>query len=134
MSGALARSVWSVSLGSDGECVGVIGEDSPFGPDLLALGALQAAAAHPVAALEVADPALLAGSVALQPAIGASGAGFLAAGDEHSFWCEFFERLFRRARHESAVERELARGDLKPFELGDRAREQSVLSRVARCG
>jgi hypothetical protein len=48
------------SPGSDGKRVGVIGEDRPLSPELLALAALQAGAAEPVAALEVADPSLLA--------------------------------------------------------------------------
>ena len=47
---------------------------------------------QPVAAFEVADPAFGAGSVALQPSLGALGAGFLAAGDEHRSGLQVRER------------------------------------------
>ena len=55
---ALGRSGFSVSAGPDGQRVGVVGEDRPAGPDLLALVAFQAAAVEAVAAFEVADAAL----------------------------------------------------------------------------
>ena len=74
----------SVSPGPDGERVEVVGEDSPFSPDLPAFVAFEAAAAQPVAAFEVADPAFRAGAVAPQPTLGAFRARFLAAIDEHS--------------------------------------------------
>ena len=54
----------SVSPFTDDERVGVVGEDAPLSPDLLALVALQAGSVQPVAAFEVTDPALGPGSVA----------------------------------------------------------------------
>jgi len=62
------------SGGSDGQGVEVVGQDAPSGPGFLAVIAL-AAAAHAVAAFEVADASFGAGAVALPPALGASGAG-----------------------------------------------------------
>ena len=53
------------------------------GPDLLAFVAFEARSLQPVAAFEVTDPSLGAGSVTLQPSLGAFGTGLLAAGDEH---------------------------------------------------
>ena len=73
---------FSVSSGSDGEGVSVVGQDRPSGPDLAAFVAFEARSVHPVAAFEVADPAFGSGSVALQPSLGAPAAGLLAAGDE----------------------------------------------------
>jgi hypothetical protein len=64
--------VFSVSVGSDGECVGVVGEDRPAGPDLLALLAFQSAAVEAVAAFEVADSAFGAGAVAGEASLSAS--------------------------------------------------------------
>src|SRR5215216_615686 len=125
---------WSVSAGPGGERVGVVGEDRPLGPDLLALVALQPAAIDALAAFEVADRSFGAGSVAPQPASGASGLGFLAARDEHPLGFERLERVVGRAGHEAAVERDLARPDPKPLELGDRRRPQRVLGRVADLG
>jgi len=52
--------------------------------------------------------AFLAGAVASQPALGAFGAGLLAASDEHPVCCQGFERLVGRARLKAAVERDLA--------------------------
>src|ERR1019366_5317256 len=49
--------VRSVSPGPDGERVGVVGQDRPFSPDLLALVAFEAAAVQPVAAFGVAGAA-----------------------------------------------------------------------------
>ena len=63
--------------------VEVVGEDRPLSPDPLALVALQPAAVQSVAAFEVTDPALRPGSVARQPALGASGGRLLVASDEH---------------------------------------------------
>src|ERR1035437_7609323 len=135
MSGfALAWAVLSVSPGPDGERVGVVGEDPPLSPDLLALVAFEAAVAHPVAAFEVADASLLAGSVTLQAPIGASGARFLAARDEHPVGRELGQRLVRRAGHEPAIEGYLARGDPEPLKLRDGVGQQRVLARVARRG
>ena len=91
------------SGGSDGQGVEVVGEDAPSGPGLLAVIAHQPAAAHAVAAFEVADASLGAGAVALQPALGASGAGLLAPGDEDPFGTEVFELLGRRANGEATV-------------------------------
>ena len=64
----------------DGERVGVVGEDRPLSPDLLALVAFEAAAVQPVAAFEVADSSLGSGAVALQAALGASEPGCWRAG------------------------------------------------------
>jgi hypothetical protein len=44
---------------------------------LVALVAFEPAAVHPIAALEVADPSVGTGSVALHPALGAFGSGLL---------------------------------------------------------
>src|SRR5215213_832811 len=141
MVSAAVRSEWvrsgsgkrdrSVSRGPDGERVGVVGQDGPLSPDLLALVALQPAAVDAVAAFEVADPSFGAGSVALQPASGASGPGLLAARDEHAVGFERLERLVGRAGHEAAVERDLPRSDPKPLELGDGRRQERMLARVA---
>jgi len=106
---ALVESRWGVSAGPDGERVSVVGEDRPCGPDLLALVALEAAAVQTVAAFEVADPSFGAGSVALQTALGASGAGLLAARDEHPFGRKVAECLGGRADVEASIERDLAR-------------------------
>src|ERR1041384_5434860 len=94
----------SVSVGPDGERVGVVGQDRPFSPDLLALVTLEPAAVQPVAALEVADPALGAGPVAPQAPAGAREAGVLAAGDEHALWLERGQCVVGRAGHEATVE------------------------------
>src|ERR1039458_9773379 len=124
------ESFWSVSPGPDGERVSVVGEDRPSGPDLLAFVAFEAASAHPVAAFEVADPPLGAGSVALHPSLGAFGAGLLAARDEHPLRRKVFERLGGRPDVERTVECYLARGDPEPLELGDRVGQERVLARV----
>ena len=71
------------SLREGGVGVGVVGEGRPSVPDLVAFVAFEAAAAQAVAAFEVADPSFGAGAVALSAAAGATGAGFLAAGDVH---------------------------------------------------
>ena len=97
-----------VSGGADGQGVEVVGEDALSGPGLLAVIAFQAAAAHAVAAFEVADASFGAGAVALQPALGASGAGLLAPADEDAFGIEVFELLGRRGGGEAAVQRDLA--------------------------
>ena len=89
--GALARAPGSVSGGADGEGVEVVGQDRPGGPGLLALIALQPAAAKAVAAFEVADAAFGAGAVALQSALGASGARLLAPGDEQALEVQVFD-------------------------------------------
>src|SRR5664279_3045458 len=118
-------SLISVSSGSDGERVSVVGEDRPSGPDLLAFVAFEAGPVQAVAAFEVADPSFGAGSVALHSALGAFGAGLLAAGDEHPVRREavIVERLAGRADVEPTIERDLFRGDPQPFELRDRVRE-----------
>jgi len=54
----------SVSAGSDGERVEVVGEDRPPGPDLHSVIVFQSGSAQPVAAFEVTDPALDPGAVA----------------------------------------------------------------------
>ena len=53
----------SVSAGSDGEGVEVVGEDRPSGPDLHPVIAFEPGSAQPVAALEVTDPAFDGGPV-----------------------------------------------------------------------
>src|ERR1035437_150381 len=123
------ESGWSVSPGSDGERVSVVGEDRPSGPDLLAFVAFEAAAVQSVAAFEVTDPPFGPGSVALHPALSAFGAGLVAAGDEHPLGRQVFECLPRRADVETAVEGYLARGDPEPPELRDRVGQQRVLAR-----
>ena len=117
---------FSVSSGSDGERVSVVGQDRPSRPDLAAFVAFEAGSVHPVAAFEVADPAFGPGSVALQPSLGAPAAGLLAAGDEHPLGLQpvFFECLAGRARVEPAVKRDLSRSDPEPGQLADRVREQ----------
>ena len=129
---ALVRSGFSVSVGSDGERVEVVGEDRPAGPDLLALVAFEAAAVEAVAAFEVADAALGAGSVALQPPLGAFGAGLLAAGDEHPLGREAAEGLAGRAGCGSRRRALPRAGEPEPLEFGDGVGQQRVLGRVAR--
>src|SRR5438270_9043045 len=58
------RAAVSLSTGSDGERVEVVGEDRPAGPGSHPVVALQARAAQAVAALEVADAPLDTGAVA----------------------------------------------------------------------
>jgi Transposase DDE domain len=53
----IKRAVRSVSPGPDDEGVGVVAQDRPLSPDLLAFVALQAGSVQPVAAFEVTDPA-----------------------------------------------------------------------------
>src|SRR4051812_40146339 len=141
MVGAAVRSGWvrsgrveryrSVSAGPDGERVGVVGQDRPFSPDLLALVALEPAAVQGIAALEVADSSLGAGSVAPQAASAASRLGLLAARDEHAVGRQRLERLVGWAGHEATVERDLPRSDPEPFQLCHRYRQQRVLGPVA---
>ena len=95
------------SGGSDGQRVEVVGEDAPSAPGLLAVIAFEAAAAHAVAAFVVADASFGAGAVALPPALGASGAGLLAPGDEDPLGIEVFELLAGRANGEAAVQCDL---------------------------
>jgi hypothetical protein len=79
---ALVEGAWgSVSLRSDAERVGVIGQDAPLSPDLTALVAFQPGSVQRVASFEATDPALGAGSVALQAADGSLGSWLLAARD-----------------------------------------------------
>src|SRR3954454_22172187 len=118
-----------VSGGPDGERVEVVGQDAPAGPGLLAVMAFEPRPAHAVAALEVADAALDAGAVAGLALAGSSGAGLVAAGDEHA--CGGGGGLAGRAVLEAAVADHLARGDLEPVEFGDRVWQQGVLGRVA---
>ena len=72
-------SLISVSSGSDGERVSVVGQDAPSGPDLLAFVAFEAGSVQAVAAFEVTDPSLCAGSVLLEAANGSSSASHPAA-------------------------------------------------------
>src|SRR6188472_606857 len=114
-----------VSGGADGERVEVVGEDAPAGRDLLAVMPLQAAAAQPVAALEVADAALAAGAVPGLALAGASGSGLVAARDEHAR--ALGDGVERRTGLEAAVADQLARPDREPVELGDGVGQQRVL-------
>ena len=125
----------SVSPLPDGERVGVVGQDRPLSPDLPALVAFQAGSVQPVAAFEVTDPALLAGSVAPQPALGALGGRFLAASDEHRLGLKVLERGVRRAGVEPAVQRR-PRCILIPSRSSSATvpRQQRVLGRVAQLG
>src|SRR5688572_4677768 len=84
--GGWSRTCWMLSGGPDGERVEVVGQDCPGGPGLRSAVAFEAAALESVAALEVADAALDADPEARQAPVGASGAGGLAAGDEHAIW------------------------------------------------
>ena len=120
-----------LSGGSDGQRVEVVGQDAPSGPGLLAVIAFEAAAAHAVAAFEVADASLGAGAVALQPALGATGAGLLAPGDEDPFGLQVFELLGCRAEREATVQRDLPWRQPEPRQLGHGLREQLVLAGVA---
>jgi hypothetical protein len=117
-------SLVSVSSGSDGERVSVVGEDRPSGPDLLAFVAFEARSIDPVAAFEMADPSFGARPILLQASLGALGAGLLAARDEHPVRVEAVERLAGRADVEAAIQRDLFRGDPEPFQLGDGVWEQ----------
>jgi hypothetical protein len=78
------------------------------------------------------DPSFGAGSVALHPSLGASGAGLLAAGDEHPLGCEAFERLPGRADVEAAIECYLAWADAEPLELRDRGKRDSATGGACR--
>src|SRR5437764_14097781 len=98
------RAVRSVSPGSDGERVGVVGEDRPLSPDLLAFVALEARSPQSVAAFEVADPSFRAGSVLAQPALAAFGAVLLAASDEHCLRSQVLDRRAGQLALEPAVE------------------------------
>jgi len=73
-----------------------------------------------------------AGAVALQSALGSSGARLLAPGDEHAVRLEVFELLGRRADGEAAVQRDLAWCEPEPREFADGLWQQGVLDRVAR--
>ena len=123
---------FSVSPGPDGEGVSVVGQEGPSGPDLAAFVSLEPGSVHAVAAFEVTDPAFGAGSVALQPPLGASAAGLLAAGDEHPVRGQvvLLEGLAGRAGVEGAVERDLPGLDPESGQLGDRVGQQGVLGRV----
>jgi hypothetical protein len=126
----------SVSPASDGEGVSVVGEDRPSGPGLLAFVAFEPGSVQAVAAFEVADSAFGAGSVALQPSLGALGAGLLAAGDEHSLWVQgvLFEGPAGRGDIEATIERDLAGSDSEPGQLVDGVGQQRVLGWVPQPG
>ena len=126
--------VGSVSLLSDGEGVGVVGQDRPLSPDPPPLVAFQAGSVQPVAAFEVADPALLASAVAPQPACAALGGWLLAASDEYRLGVKVGERGVGRPGLEPAIHGDLADLDPEPVELGDGARQQCLLGRVAQFG
>ena len=100
-------SLVSVSSGSDGERVSVVGEDAPLGPDPLAVVAFEPAAVHPVAAFEVADPSFGAGSVSPQPALGASEPGCWRPAMNTRRGRRAGERGAGRSGVEPAVERDL---------------------------
>ena len=127
---ALIELAGSVSPVPDGERVSVVGEDRPSGPDLLAFVAFQAGSVQAVAAFEVTDPSFGTGSVALQPSLGAFGAGLLAAGDEHPIGRKVFDGRGRRANVEAAIESDLFRGDPEPLQFRDGRGQERVLARV----
>src|SRR3954464_12870753 len=104
------------SGGSDGEGAEVVGQDRPGGPGAGAVVAFEAGAFEAVAAFEMADAALDADSEACEALVGASGAGGLAAGDEHAAGAG---EVFGDAdREEAAVEREVAWPEVQTVELG----------------
>ena len=111
-----------VSVGSDGECVEVVGRDRTGGPGPRSSVAFEAGALEAVAALEVADAPLDADAEACEAAVGVSGASRLAAGDEDAVGAG---QVFGDAeREEAAIECELSRAQLESLELGCRGREQ----------
>src|SRR5919106_4583042 len=124
---------WTRLGGVDGEGVEVVGQDRPAGPDPLALVAPQAAAAQPIAALEVADAALAAGAVASQAPAGAAGARLGPTGDEDPGGREPSQGLGGRPGREAAVEGDLAWLKAEPVQLGGGLGQQAVLARVAGC-
>jgi hypothetical protein len=73
-----------------------------------ALVRLQAGSIQAVTAFEVADPALLAGSVAPQPPLRVLGGRLLAASDEHGLGLKVLERGIRWPGLKAPVERNLA--------------------------
>src|SRR5919198_2632118 len=101
------RALGTISAGSDGERVEVVGEDGPARPGLLTLIALQAAAPEPVAALEVADAALHPDPVAGEAAAGTPRAGLRAPRDEDPLGRGVGELLGGELVAEAAVERDL---------------------------
>jgi hypothetical protein len=74
----------SVSLGSDGEGVEVVGEDRLSGSDPHPVMSLQARAAHPVAALEVTDSSFDPDAVSGAAFLGATGGGLMLVGEVDS--------------------------------------------------
>ena len=120
----------SVSAGSDGEGVEVVGEDRPPGPDLHPVIALQPGAAHAVAAFEMADPALDARAVARSAFAGAARARLVAAGELDLVVGERGERVFGRAGEEAAIGHDLSRADPSAVQFGGGLRQQRVLGRV----
>src|SRR5919106_3353344 len=124
---------WTRLGGVDGEGVEVVGQDRPAGPDPLALVASQAAAPQPIAALEVADPALAAGAVAGQALAGAAGARLGPPGDERPGGCERGQGLGGRPGHKAAVEGDLTWLQAEAVQFGHGLGQQAVLARVAGC-
>src|SRR5215211_343166 len=123
---------WMVSGGSDGERVEVVGQDAPADRCLGAGLAFEAGAAEAVAAFEVADAAFGADAVARQAPVGASGAGAAAAGDEHA--AGVGKRVADGAGIEAGVQRNVARAELEPLELGGCLGQQRVFFGIAdRC-
>jgi hypothetical protein len=120
----------SVSAGSDGERVEVVGEDRPPGPDLHSVIAFQSGSAQPVAAFEVTDPALDPGAVAGSAFAGPAAAGFVSAGDLDLLGGQVGERVFGGAGHEPAVGDDLPRPDPSAVELGGGLRQELVLGRI----
>src|SRR5215213_1102710 len=135
MGSAEPGAAWRMSRsgGVDGEGVEVVGQDRPAGPDPLALVALEAAARQPIAALEVADPPLAAGTVAGQAPAGAPGARLGPSRDEGPGGCEGGHGLCGRPGHKAAVEGDLARSKAEAVQLGGGLGKQAVLARVAGC-
>ena len=114
----------SVSGGLDGEGVEVVGQDRPAGPGPRAVVASEPAAAQAVAAFEVADAALGARAVAREAFLGPARGRVLAARDEHlGGW----KVPVGGVEWKAAIERDFARRDREPVQLGDGLRQQLAL-------
>src|SRR5713226_1120871 len=87
----------------------VVGEGGPAGPGLLPVCAFQTAAAQPVAAFQMRDPAFGTGAVAAEPPVRPFRAWGGAPGDVDALGRERGKRLGARFRLEAAVEGDLPR-------------------------
>jgi len=127
-----SRASGSVSAGSDGERVEVVGEDCPSGPGPHPVIAFEPGSAQAVAAFEVTDAAFDPGAVAGSAFAGASAAGFVATGELDLPVGQLGERLEGRAGLKAAVEDDLSDADPSPVELVGGLSQQRVLARVPR--